>query len=214
LTATSGASQSGLDCGNFKLAMFSGNVFNDLNGNGHQDKGEPGLAAWTVELLDPSGNVAASTITNKSGNYTFSGIYPGTFTVAEIVKSGWHQTTVPTTYTVQAASGTNTSGLIFGDKLGAAPQVAVGGGSTNGASAITPISTTDLSTPSGYLRTGSSSVVVPGVSQPAPITVVYQDSSVDSKDQVAAAIPGLFDSKKKVTQEDLVTALAKSILGA
>ena len=42
--------------------------------------------------------MVASTVTNKSGLYSFTGIYPGTFTVAEVVKSGWYQTTHPTVY--------------------------------------------------------------------------------------------------------------------
>ena len=39
--------------------------------------------------------MVATTVTNKAGNYSFTGIYPGTFTVAEVVKSGWYQTTTP-----------------------------------------------------------------------------------------------------------------------
>ena len=49
VTATSGASQSGLDFGNFQLVNVTGNVYNDLNGNGNLDPGEPGLQGWTVD---------------------------------------------------------------------------------------------------------------------------------------------------------------------
>ena len=210
-TAISGDSPSDLDFGNFKLATFSGNVFNDLNGNGHQDKGDPGLGTWVVDLLDASGNVVAATITNKLGNYSFTGIYPGNFTVAEVVKSGWYQTTTPQVYSLTSTSGATVTGLTFGDKLGAAPGVHLGG-SVSGVS-IVPATSTDLSVPSSYTRTGSSTVVVPGVSQPGSVQVVY-NGTVSTKDQVSAAIKGLFDAKKKVSEDDIIGLLAKSILGA
>ena len=175
-TAISGDTESSLNFGNFKLAAFSGSVFNDLNGDGHKQANEPNLGGWTVELLDSHGNVAASTVTSKTGAYSFTGIYPGTFTIAEVVKSGWHQTTSPTVYVEQALSGTTTSGLIFGDKFGA-PTVAFGGSTGVAAGSIGgPIGltiTTDLSVPSSYTSKGPSAVVVPGVSQPAPVKVVY-----------------------------------------
>ena len=49
LTATSGSSQTGLDFGNFQLVNFTGDIYNDLNGNGNLDPGEPGLQGWTVD---------------------------------------------------------------------------------------------------------------------------------------------------------------------
>jgi hypothetical protein len=52
---------------------FSGTVFNDLNGNGVQDAGEPGLAGWTVWLDDDRdgifNNNEPSATTNANGNY-------------------------------------------------------------------------------------------------------------------------------------------------
>ena len=41
----------------------TGEVFNDLNGNGSLDNGEPGLAGWTVQLVDGSNNVIDTTTT-------------------------------------------------------------------------------------------------------------------------------------------------------
>jgi uncharacterized protein YfaS (alpha-2-macroglobulin family) len=55
-------------------------VFKDLNGNGSQDSGEPGIANVTVELLDSNGNVIGTTTTNSSGKYSFT-VLPGTYTV-------------------------------------------------------------------------------------------------------------------------------------
>jgi len=49
-----------------------GTVFNDVNGNGIQDSGEPGIPNVTVNLLDSTGtNVLATTTTNANGIYNF-----------------------------------------------------------------------------------------------------------------------------------------------
>ena len=60
--AVSGTSQSGLNFGNFQVVTLSGSVYNDVNGDGNQQKNEPNLANWTVDLLNPSGNVVASVL--------------------------------------------------------------------------------------------------------------------------------------------------------
>ena len=172
-----------------------------------------GLAGWVVDLLNSSGNVVASTSTNKLGNYSFTGVYPGNFVVEEVVETGWYQTTVPTTYSVSSTSGAAVTGLIFGDHKGTKPAMVLGGGSGVRAISIVPTTTTNLSVPSSYIGTGPSAVVVPGVSQPAPVNVVYNDSNIATKDQVIAAIAGLYDSHKKVAQEATIALLAKSLLG-
>ncbi|MFN8498618.1 MAG: SdrD B-like domain-containing protein [Anaerolineae bacterium] len=55
----------------------TGTVFNDLNGNGTQDPGEPGIPGVTVTLKDPSGNPVGTTTTDASGNYSFPNVPPG-----------------------------------------------------------------------------------------------------------------------------------------
>ena len=47
------------------------------------------LANWCVQL---SGTVTATALTDASGNYTFTGLPDGTYTVCELVQSGWQQT--------------------------------------------------------------------------------------------------------------------------
>ena len=55
---------------------IAGNVYDDLNNNSLLDTNEPGLANVTVQLFDDLGLVA-STKTNASGNYLFSGLPVG-----------------------------------------------------------------------------------------------------------------------------------------
>jgi peroxidase len=83
----------------FKVSI-EGTVFQDTNGNGVRDPGEPGMQGIVVNLLDDNGNVIATTTTNGQGHYSFTdqtGI-PGTgnFTVMVMVPAGDHATTVIT----------------------------------------------------------------------------------------------------------------------
>ncbi len=47
------------------------------------------LANWCVQL---TGTVTATALTDGSGNYMFTGLPDGTYTVCEAVQSGWQQT--------------------------------------------------------------------------------------------------------------------------
>jgi hypothetical protein len=53
-------------------------VWEDLNGNGVQDSGEPGIAGVLVTL---SGDANASMLTDANGNYLFSGLPAGSYSV-------------------------------------------------------------------------------------------------------------------------------------
>ena len=98
---------SGLQFGNFQSITISGEKFNDLNGDGTQEPGEPGLQGWTIDLYDAAGDFIATTVTDVNGDYSFSDLGPGTYTVEEEMQPGWVQTDPgpPGTYTVAAVSG-------------------------------------------------------------------------------------------------------------
>ena len=75
---------------------IQGTKWNDLNGNGVKDAGEPGLAGWTI-YIDQNNNAKLdsgekSTTTDANGNYSFTNLEPGTYTVAEVQRPGWQQT--------------------------------------------------------------------------------------------------------------------------
>jgi uncharacterized membrane protein len=76
--------------------QIRGRVFEDVNQTGMDKATDPGLKGWTVFLdlqndghLDPGD---PSTTTDASGNFVFSGLEPGTYTVGEIVQPGWQLT--------------------------------------------------------------------------------------------------------------------------
>ena len=52
-----------------------------MNGDGIDDAGEPGLPGVTIELLDGTGAVITTAITDASGRYRFDGLVDGSYTI-------------------------------------------------------------------------------------------------------------------------------------
>ncbi len=64
-------------------------VWHDLNGNGIQDAGEPGIAGMTVQLWNAAkNNLIFSAVTNANGNYTVIAPVPGDYRVRVVPFSG------------------------------------------------------------------------------------------------------------------------------
>ena len=72
-------------------AELSGVVYVDRDADCVRDEGEEGLADVLIELLDQHGNVVASTRTDASGQYSFSNLQAGSYTVRETQPSGYFQ---------------------------------------------------------------------------------------------------------------------------
>lgn len=73
---------------NTAQSSISGTKYNDLNRNGKQDPGEPGLSGWVIRLMSGK-TVVATAITDAAGNYHFTNIAPGTYKVRETHQNGW-----------------------------------------------------------------------------------------------------------------------------
>jgi beta propeller repeat protein len=81
---------------NNNTGSISGSKWNDLNENGEWDAEEPQLAGWTI-YLDANDNGELdegeiSTVTDEDGNYTFTNLPIGTYTIAEELQPNWVQT--------------------------------------------------------------------------------------------------------------------------
>ncbi len=70
-----------------RLASVSGYVFEDLDGNSQSDTGEPGISGVVVTL-----NTDITTTTDEFGYYLFTGLLPGTYSIAEIDPEGYSST--------------------------------------------------------------------------------------------------------------------------
>jgi hypothetical protein len=149
VTILSGSRVSGLDFGNFRLGAIAGQKFNDANGNGAHDAGEPGLAGWTIVLDAVGGATHLSTVTDASGNYSFTNLPPGTYRVREVGQPGWVQATV-NPGDVTLVSGASVTGVDFGNRMpGMGPGMVLGFLPPNAPGATAPnlVSKLDLLTP-------------------------------------------------------------------
>ena len=54
-----------------------------------QSQQDPPAAGVTIELLNASGSVIATTVTNAQGAYQFTGLPVGVYSVQEVVPTGW-----------------------------------------------------------------------------------------------------------------------------
>lgn len=97
-------------------ATLRGFKFNDLDGNGFHDPGEPKLPGWQINISDGAG-YAASVVTDATGEYTFIGLPLGTYTVTETQQPGWSQTSPSSGSHVFTVTGPHFyNGLDFGNR--------------------------------------------------------------------------------------------------
>ncbi|MHB9105897.1 MAG: SdrD B-like domain-containing protein [Armatimonadota bacterium] len=93
-------------CGNFghesqnpPPPIISGHKWNDINGDGDWDGGEPPIGGWTI-YLKWNGETVRTTATDGNGYYEFAinanaGLIPGIYTLAEEQRNDWVCTHAP-----------------------------------------------------------------------------------------------------------------------
>ncbi|MFQ5820134.1 MAG: collagen binding domain-containing protein [Candidatus Heimdallarchaeota archaeon] len=94
--------------GDFKPADICGEKFEDIDGDGVCDAGEPRVAGVTITLsgTDGMGNpVTQETTTNSNGEFCFSDLIPGTYTVTETIPIGWVNSTSTSIELITLISG-------------------------------------------------------------------------------------------------------------
>ncbi len=80
------------DAGFVKIPVIAGVgdlVWEDLDGNGVQDPGEPGIPGVTVNLVDGNGNIISTTTTDVNGNYFFPDVPAGTYCIQFVGPTGF-----------------------------------------------------------------------------------------------------------------------------
>ena len=83
----------------------------DLDGDGEQDAGEPGLPGVVVTLKDATGAVVATTTTDANGNYLFTDVNPGDYTVTFAPAESWWTPTAKDATADTADSDINAAGV-------------------------------------------------------------------------------------------------------
>ena len=90
----SGASHLDVDAGLFRYASLGDFVWNDLNKNGLQDAGEPGISGINLRLVDQNDVILSTLTSGNFGFYFFSNIAPGTYRVEADIPEGFVLTNV------------------------------------------------------------------------------------------------------------------------
>ena len=76
----------GYNFGELRPASLAGTVYNDSQGDGTLEPGEPGIAGVTLTLTgtdDLGAPVNRTTTTDANGTYQFLSLRPGTYTITE-----------------------------------------------------------------------------------------------------------------------------------
>lgn len=81
----SGENNESIDSGFYKLASLGNFIWEDLNANGLQEAGEPGISGVMVILLDSAGVQLSQTSTNINGEYSFTEVIPGAYFVKVVI---------------------------------------------------------------------------------------------------------------------------------
>ena len=118
VTLAVGETQTTLDAGAYLPVTIGDVVYEDLNGNGTQDPGEPGIDGVTVDLLNATGTTTLATTTTAGGGlYTFT-TAPGSYQID--VDEGTLGLTTPVQtqgtnpQTVTLTSGQTNTGIDYG----------------------------------------------------------------------------------------------------
>lgn len=72
-----------------ELAAIGDYVWEDLNMDGIQDEGEPGVEGVVVHLLDCEGTILAETMTDANGFYMFGDLMPGDYNIHFVLPDGY-----------------------------------------------------------------------------------------------------------------------------
>jgi hypothetical protein len=102
------------------LSTISGTMFQDINLNGVQDPGEPGIAGQTVFLdLSGSGTLEArdpTATTDSNGKYQITGVGAGSYTVRQVLLGGvLLDSPASGSYKLTVSGGANLTGQNFAD---------------------------------------------------------------------------------------------------
>ena len=98
----------------YYFTLFSGKVFNDFNGDGVNDPGEPGRGGLHLFLVK-NGTVIDSTQSDSAGGYSFRSRGPGTYIITQAAEQSWLQTATPAAIVLTQPSGSTFANLNFGD---------------------------------------------------------------------------------------------------
>ncbi|WP_086688089.1 collagen binding domain-containing protein [Nostoc sp. T09] len=156
-------------------------IFNDNNSNGRQDSGETGIPNVNLTLRNANGEIVDTTTSNNNGNYIFTGLPLGNYTV-DVTSP---QNFTPTTSTTASANLTSANPDNINVDFGFAP----GNASTSGTSLQLVKRITAIARINGQRTPYNTFVDDPNdqndnVLRPAPLGQYELQTPVESGDEV------------------------------
>ncbi|MBI5727571.1 MAG: choice-of-anchor A family protein, partial [Ignavibacteriales bacterium] len=125
VTLAAGDNNLTIDAGLFTSKVAVGDfVWKDVNQNGVQDAGEPGMAGVVVKLYDCNDNFIATTTTDSLGKYGFANLAAGSYYVQVIQPLGY-------TFTAKAQGGNTAKDSDVDPLTGKTACTALTAGTTN-----------------------------------------------------------------------------------
>ncbi|QGZ42640.1 DUF1416 domain-containing protein [Pseudoduganella flava] len=125
-TVRGGQTVDAADAGAYRTATLGNRVWFDCDGDGIQDSGESGIGGVKVTLLDKDGKAVAATATDCNGQYAFTGLKPGTYSVQ------FDKSALPSGYVItQRDAGTDDTRDSDIDANGLSQKVVLLSGETN-----------------------------------------------------------------------------------
>ncbi|MBL8119000.1 MAG: carboxypeptidase regulatory-like domain-containing protein, partial [Anaerolineae bacterium] len=88
-TLISGENDLSWDAGLYRTTALGDVVWEDMNANGVQDAGEPGVAGVTVNLYDGTNTLVDTQVTDANGGYLFVDLTPDNYTIEFILPTGY-----------------------------------------------------------------------------------------------------------------------------
>ena len=121
ISLSDGENRDDINSGCYKLSRIGDRVFEDTNGNGIQDEGEPGVANVVVELQTREGEVLDTVGTNNNGEYEFLRVPAGDYKVKFVEPNGFDGFTIKNVGGENVDSDANSNGVtdVFGIPFGA-----------------------------------------------------------------------------------------------
>lgn len=96
-------------------SSITGYKFNDQNNNGIKDPGEQVLSGWQINLSGVG--ISQSSTTDANGNYLFTGLSAGTYTISETAQPGWVAGPTGAQHTITIGTNQAINNIKFGNRI-------------------------------------------------------------------------------------------------
>ncbi len=110
-------------CCNPPGSSISGYKFEDTDNDGIKDPSESFLSGWIINLS--GNNITQTSTTDVNGNYLFTGLSAGTYTISETAQSGWVAGVTGDQHSVAVGANQAVNNINFGNLVSSDPCISL-----------------------------------------------------------------------------------------